>query len=1628
MDSRRARLGRARSTARLAFVALLSAVLSAVLTLLAWVVIPNLAGLSTARISSGSMAPTIRPDDVVVFDRLRGVPRLGQVVVVGRPDGLVTHRVERFVEGGLITKGDANAVVDSAPVPLGDVIGVVEYVVPGLPRWRFALLVLATLGLGLGLVAAGTPRRRLSASSGVVRRRAATVTAATAAMVVATASVGLASFNAVATSNANSFSTVLDPPSTVGALDLGLEANGPIYATAVVGNVLYLAGDFTRINGTQVNRLAAIDLVTDSLTSWNPNANGAVLAIRADQGAGLVYVGGSFTTVGGVARNRVAAIDITTGIATAWNPNVNNTVRALMPDAVSQTVVIGGDFTNVGGVVRNRLSSVNMASGSLTAWNPNVNNVVYALSLSATANRVYAGGAFTTVNGAAQNYLAEIDLTTGSPTAWDPNASAAVRALSLDPAGELLYVGGDFTSIGAAARNRLAAVSVVDALANAWDPSASATVHALVVDPPRGLAYAGGAFTNLAGSYRNRYAALSIVTGNPVRHDLSFDGVVSTITLDAVGDRLVVGGSFTAASGIDRSSLAVVTRPSNPAADEPIPSGIDIGTNGTINAVFRSGDTLYLGGDFTYLNGQRRLRLGAINLTTGAVTSWDPAADGTVWSIAVDESNGTIYVGGDFLSIDASYRQRLAAIDATGAPTAWSPGADAAVYAIAPDVAGGVVYVGGAFSRAGSENRTRLARISATTGLATSWAANVSGGSNPGVYALAWDAANGRVVVGGAYTSIGGVARSQLARVSAGGAVDAAWNPNLGGLVRTMALDAAGTVFVGGDFTTVNGGTVRNRAAAFPSGSATATTWNPNVNASVYSLALDSGGAHVVLAGSFTTVGGIARNRLAGTEIATSAVTPWNPNVSTASSIVRAVTSDPAGRVWVGGNFTTVAGATRESLAQISAAPAGTAVLDSLTLTAPNATGIVVASIVVGDTLYLGGTFTYVGGLRRNRAAAVNLTTDTVTTWDPNLNGSVNAVVLDDAGSTVYLGGAFTTVNGGTTRNRLAAFPSASSTTTAWNPNLNNTVTALARAGATLYVGGTFTTVGAVGRNRSAAFDLPSGALGSWNPNVSAGVNVIAPAAAGIYLGGDFTTVGGVGRTRLALVDNSGALLSWNPGANNSVRALSIATDDGVVFVGGAFTQLGGVARNKLGSVSGAGTVTSWNPGLPSTAGVDVFALRLDGDIVYAGGAFTTVDAGALTRNRIAAWSRASGALVDWSPNLSGTVYSLAPGIASLAVAGGFTASDLYATGSWTRFAGVPAVQAPDHRIAARLFTGAAAVNVHVIAHDGNVAFVGGDFVAAAGLPRRRIVAIDLVTNAVLPWSPGTDAAVRAIAVDANVVYVGGDFTVVNGSTVRTRLAAFDRNTGAATAFAPAANGIVRALQLDSSNGLLYVGGDFNGPGALGGGLRNRLGAVVTATGAVAAFDPNLNGVVRSIAIDNGGSTILAGGDFTAAAAGTVLRNRVAAFTAAGVSTAFDPNANGIVRAVAVDAAEGTVVVGGDFTTLNGATVRNRLAAASLATSMVTAWNPNANSTVHTIVLEPGSDRVYVGGAFTTIGGATRGRVAAIDAASGTAASWNPNANGAINALAVDVTGKRVLIGGGFTTVAGAPRVALARY
>lgn len=202
--------------------------------------------------------------------------------------------------------------------------------------------------------------------------------------------------------------------------------------------------------------------------------------------------------------------------------------------------------------------------------------------------------------------------------------------------------------------------------------------------------------------------------------------------------------------------------------------------------------------------------------------------------------------------------------------------------------------------------------------------------------------------------------------------------------------------------------------------------------------------------------------------------------------------------------------------------------------------GVVWTQLVVGNTVYAGGTFSTArpagSAPGRNTVRRANLlafdirTGKLIASFAPATNGAVRALAISPDKKTLYLGGEFTKVNGAK-RLRFAAVASGTGALRAMAPAFNKPVRAITTAGSTVYVGGFFDHVGSKVRHRLAAVSATTGKLRAWKPAANGYVYAMTftPDRRSLVVGGNFSKIGrakACGMSRLGL--RKGEVLSWS--------------------------------------------------------------------------------------------------------------------------------------------------------------------------------------------------------------------------------------------------------------------------------------------------------------------------------------------------------------------------------------------------------------------------------------------------------------------------------------------------------------------
>lgn len=90
---------------------------------------PKIFGYSHAIVLTGSMEPTIKAGDLIIFKEQPEYD-VGDIITYGLQGTCVTHRVIEKSDDGFVTQGDANNTPDKKIISPYEILGEVEYIVP----------------------------------------------------------------------------------------------------------------------------------------------------------------------------------------------------------------------------------------------------------------------------------------------------------------------------------------------------------------------------------------------------------------------------------------------------------------------------------------------------------------------------------------------------------------------------------------------------------------------------------------------------------------------------------------------------------------------------------------------------------------------------------------------------------------------------------------------------------------------------------------------------------------------------------------------------------------------------------------------------------------------------------------------------------------------------------------------------------------------------------------------------------------------------------------------------------------------------------------------------------------------------------------------------------------------------------------------------------------------------------------------------------------------------------------------------------------------------------------------------------------------------------------------------------
>ncbi|MDI6032636.1 T9SS sorting signal type C domain-containing protein [Flavobacterium sp. LB2P84] len=488
--------------------------------------------------------------------------------------------------------------------------------------------------------------------------------------------------------------------------------------------------------------------------------------------------------------------------------------------------------------------------------------------------------------------------------------------------------------------------------------------------------------------------------------------------------------------------------------------------------------------------------------------------------------------------------------------------------------------------------------------------------------------ADNKLIVGGDYLNFNGAITPYLCRLFQDGSKDTSFNlgTSFNGKVYCSLIQPDGKIILGGSFTTFNGISA-NRLIRLNSDGSIDATFNTLVAASsgiIYGLTLQTNGS-VVIVGSFTKYNGITANRVAR-------ILP-NGNLdagfitgSAANGVVEEIQIQPDGKIVLAGSFDSFNGISKNKIIRLNTD--GSADTSFVIGSGFNA-GVSALVLQPDGKIIAGGDFVTYNGIIANKIVRLNIDGSIDVSFVSGLgfNGDVVEVIKLNSAGAIMVGGSFTGTYNGIDVNRLTFLSSNGILDPIFDIGagpFSASVLDIANASdGSWYVAGSFSIFDSQNQGRLAKVD-PVGALDIGYLTAGVGfdnsvLKVLSLSDNKTMAFGSFTKFNGTICNRISRLSEDGSIdSSFNmsgAGANNTIRSAIIQTDNKMVLAG-AFITYNGVIANRITRILPDGLLDpTFITGLGSNSQIYALALQPDGKIIIAGN-FTSYNG--ILVNRIA--------------------------------------------------------------------------------------------------------------------------------------------------------------------------------------------------------------------------------------------------------------------------------------------------------------------------------------------------------------------------------------------------------------------------
>lgn len=674
----------------------------------------------------------------------------------------------------------------------------------------------------------------------------------------------------------SSFLTRLQPDGTIDeGFDTGTGFNGKVYCSNVQsdGKIL-VGGNFTAYNGKNAGRLVRLNNDGSYDSSFNTevaaaSGTGFVYDISL-QSDGKIIIVGSFTKYNNTTVNRIARIlpngSLDTSFITGKGSSLLITKAHVLPNG---KILVVGNFTSFNEVSSNRIVRLN-SDGTVdrdfnigTGFDENVNAIEVQ-----SDGKILLGGSFTSYNEITANRIVRLnqDGTRDFSFLGSGFNNGAVEIIKIDNAGNIM-TGGTFTShYDGVNVNRVVFLNSDGTVKPDFDMGSgpASTVWTLANDS-EGSWFIGGSFSVFDGQNQGRLAKVNF-EGEPdtgyLASGIGFDNsVLKIISLE--NKKTVVLGNFTKFNNNPAFRIARILE--DGAFDPDFNTG-KTGANSLIKtAVLQLDGKIILGGNFTKYNDQscnRIIRIfpdGSIDDTFNSGSGFNSQ----IYAMAL-QSDNKIIIAGNFTRYNGDLsRIRIVRLlpDGSNDPT-FNAGlsADAIIedILIQPD---GKILLGGRFTTFNNQQYHHLVRLNADGSIDTSF--NIGDGFDKNVYAIALQS-DGKIIVGGSFLTYNKSSQKRILRLNSNGSLDTTFDSGIGfnkGDVRAILVQPDDRILVGGTFSGTYKSFTSLRLIRLQKTGDFDNTFNAPVNNKIFTLSITSD-FRLLIGGNFNSVSGFSKHRI----------------------------------------------------------------------------------------------------------------------------------------------------------------------------------------------------------------------------------------------------------------------------------------------------------------------------------------------------------------------------------------------------------------------------------------------------------------------------------------------------------------------------------------------------------------------------------------------------------------------------------------------------------------------------------------------------------------------------------------------------------------------------------------------